>query len=143
MTTKLASLIALLFIGVSAQAVILPGGGFTPQQCGPQTIDTAHKDTHVMESACVGFLAGTKTRAVKFTMSNDDTYVYRVAGQNNLMMAMASGATMTVFRLIGPNGEGITMKAIVNHDGTLKSMSGDFQTNSYLVPTLQQMLTLQ
>jgi hypothetical protein len=143
MAAKFSSLIALLFVGVSAQALVLPNGGFVPQQCGAQSIDTAHRDTHVMESACVGFLSGTQTKAVQFTLSDDSTFVFRVQSQNNLMMAMASGATMTIYKLVGVNGEVLTMKAIVNQDGTLKSISGEFQTNSYIVPNLQQMLTLQ
>jgi hypothetical protein len=136
------SLLLSLFFSFNAHAVVLPGA-FVPQQCGPQTIDVAHKDTHVMQAACVGFISGTKTRAVQFTMSDDTTYLFRVAGQSNLMMALQSGATMSVFRLVGAGGEEIAMKAILNHDGSVKSLSGEFQTNSYLVPVLQQMLTLQ
>jgi hypothetical protein len=142
MTAKIAFLAA-LFIGFSAHAVVLPNATFVPQQCGPQSIDTSHKDTHVMESACVGTVSGTKERAVRFTLSDDSTYLFHVTSQSNLMMAMASGATMSIFHLVGENGEQLTMKAIINHDGTVKSMSGEFQTNSYLVPVLEQMFTLQ
>lgn len=147
-TPTILMMIALLAISVSllpaqAQAVDLTNGDFVAQQCGAQLIDTAHKDSRVMASACVGFLAGTKTRAVRFTMSNDVKFLFQVAGQSNLMMAMNAGATVTIFRLVNVNGEEIAMKAIVNHDGTLRSLSGHFQTNSYIVPVLQQMLTLE
>lgn len=130
------------FAGSVASAVMLPNGGFVPQQCGPQTIDTAHKNTHVMESACVGYLAGTTTRAVVFTLSDDSTHLFRVTGQSNLFIALESGASMSIFRLVGDDGQEIAMKAIVNKDGSVKSISGEFQTNSYLVPAFQQMLTM-
>jgi|GEM_PF-5779197 len=136
------SLLLSLFVSFSAHAVVLPGS-FVPQQCGPQAIDVARKDTHVMEAACVGYIEGTQTKAVQFELSDDSKYVYRVVGQQNLMIALTSGATMTVYRLVGENGEELAMKAIVNRDGSLKSMSGEFQKNSYLVPVLQEMLTLQ
>lgn len=136
------SLLLSMFVSLSAHAVVLPGS-FIPQQCGPQTIDVARKDTHVMESACVGYIEGTQTKAVQFVLSDDSKYLYRVTGQQNLMMALASGATMSVYHLVGENGDELAMKAIVNRDGSLKSISGEFQKNSYIVPVLQQMLTLQ
>ena len=138
----LLSATCLAFVAQSAQAVVLPNTSFVAQQCGAQTVDVAQKDTHVMESACVGTLSGSKTRAVQFRLANDQTYLYIVTGQSNLMMALNSGATMTIFQLVGQNGEQTTMKAIVNRDGSIRSISGDFQTNPYVIPELQQMISL-
>jgi hypothetical protein len=142
----IASLLLSLFVSVgfstNAHAAFMPGS-FVPQQCGRQEIDVARKDTHVMQSACVGFIDGTTTRAVQFTLSDDSTYLYRVAGQSNLMIALAQGSTMSIFRLVGDNGEELTMKAVINRDGTVRSMSGEFQKNRWSVPVLEQMLALQ
>lgn len=138
----IASLLLSLFVSANAHAAFMPGS-FVPQQCGRQEIDVARRDTHVMQSACVGFIDGTTTRAVQFTLSDDSTYLYRVAGQSNLMIALAQGSTMSIFRLIGDDGEELTMKAVINRDGTLRSMSGEFQKNRWSVPVLEQMFALQ
>ena len=136
------TLLLSLFLSTNAQAAFIPGA-FVPQQCGRQDIDIAHKDSHVMQSACVGYINGTTTRAVQFTLSDDTTYLYRVEGQSNLMIALPQGNSMTVFRLVGDNGEQLTMKAVVLRDGNLKAMMGDFQGNHWSVPVLEQTLTLQ
>jgi hypothetical protein len=136
------ALLLSLFVSANAHAAFIPGA-FVPQQCGRQEVDIARSGTHVMQSACVGFINGTTTRAVQFTLSDDTTHLYRVAGQSNLMIALPQGNSMSVFRLIGANGEELTMKAVVLRDGNLKTMMGDFQENHWVVSTLEQMIAIQ
>lgn len=136
------SLLLSLIVSFQARAVVLPGA-FIAQQCGAQTIDVAHKDTQLIEAACVGFIDGTATRAVQFTLTNNDRHLFKVVSQSNMMMAMMSGAKMSIFRLVDENGLEIAMKAIINKDGSVRSLSGEFDTNYFLVPTLEHMVTLQ
>ncbi len=136
------ALLLSLFVSASAHATFVPGA-FVPQQCGRQDIDVARKDTVPMQAACVGYISGTTTRAVQFTLADDTTYLFRVAGQANLMIALAQGNTASIFRLVGDDGTELTMKAIVLRDGNLQSMSGEFQQNRWTVPVLEQMLALQ
>lgn len=133
----------LTFAGVSAQAVVLPHGVFIAQQCGAQTIDVARAETHTMIAACVGLLNGTTTRAVQFRMSDDSIHTFTVLSQSNLMMALKSGNTMSIFRLADQQGQESSLQAIVRHDGTIAGLSGDFQGNSFLVPSLEQMMVIQ
>ena len=133
---------ATLLISFSAQAIVLPNGTFVAQQCGVQTVDTAHTDTRTMVAACIGKLNGTPDRAVQFRLSDDSVHTFKIVNQMNLMMALRSGNKMSVFRLVGTDGEEISMKAILAADGSVQSLSGEFQTNSYFVPHLEQMLTM-
>lgn len=120
---------------------------FTASACGPQMIDTARKNTHVMQAACVGQLRNPAVQnpepapAVEFTLSDDSTHAFRVASSETLAFAEGSARALTIYELVNESGEHATMKAIVNADGSVKSISGEFQTNPYFVPVFQKVET--
>ena len=111
------------------------------QQCGAQTLTPAQADGAIV-STCLGAIVGQPEQAVAFNMADGTLKTFKVTASTDLMMSFTSGSRMTVFQLLGADGETATMKAIITHEGSFKSVSGTYRANSFLVPELKQMFTL-
>lgn len=140
-TNPISLFIATLFVGLSAHAFVHPDGTFIPNQCGQQTIAVADAKVPTIVSACLGSIAGNSDHAVQFRLADDSNHTFVIADRQDLLLALLSHNTMAIFRLVGADGEAASMKAILDHDGHFKSFSGEFQTTSFLVPSLQVMMT--
>ena len=140
LTRSLSLFIALISLSLSAQAFVHPDGTFVPTQCGQQTL-AATDSTSAIVSACLGSIAGSSNHAVQFRLADDSSHTLVITDRQDLMLALLSHNTMSVFKLVGQNGEIASMKAIIDSSGNFKSVSGDFRSTSFLVPALQVMMT--
>ena len=124
-----------LLTSVAAQAVVLPDGSFVPGKCGAQTGLVGH-----VQAVCVGNLVGDSARIFQFRLADKTTRLFKVADQQNLMIALMSGNTKSVLFLEGVNGEKTTMKVIQTPQGEIVSVQGDLDQVGYFVPKFEEMV---
>lgn len=132
-----AAILTVLF-GLSAQAMIHPVGTFVPGQCGLQTGFVGH-----VRAVCVGIVVGEEGRVVQFKLANGEMKNFKVADQQNMMVALRSGNTKSMLFLVGPNGERASMKVIQTAEGEITSAQGQIDELGFFVPKFETMYQIQ
>ncbi|MES2962612.1 MAG: hypothetical protein V4760_01900 [Bdellovibrionota bacterium] len=135
---KFAAMIITVLFGLSAQAMMHPVGTFVPAQCGIQTGFVGN-----VRAVCVGMIVGEEGRIVQFKLKDNTLKNYKVADQQNMMVALRSGNTKSMLFLVGPNGEKASMKVIQTAEGEITSAQGQLEDLGFFVPTFEQMFTIQ
>ncbi|MEK7357794.1 MAG: hypothetical protein AAB250_15190 [Bdellovibrionota bacterium] len=135
---KLAAFALTVLFGLSAQAMMHPVGTFVPAQCGNQTGFVG-----TVRAVCVGIVVGEEGRKVQFKLADDSVVLYQVADQQNMMVALRSGAKKSMLFLVGPNGEKASMKVIFNAEGEITSAQGQVGDVGFFVPKFEMMFAIQ
>lgn len=139
--------ISMIFGGLSsAHAMVQPEGAFVPSYCGHQSF-TANSSKYDVREVCVGSITAATGEAnipaIGFSLSDGTQRIYRIVKTANLLIALNSGDTKSIFYLESQDGHKATMRVLRNPNGAIANVSGTLGEAAYIVKDFQAVYVIQ